>query len=132
MSGEAQRGGGTGFLVLVILIVVVGGGVFLWRTQAKEMGVLADELAALKLSAKELSMRSEALIGDRANLKIERNKLKARVTKLEGRGAETEAALEKALADLERTRQERDDYQGKALDLGRRLEDALSELAKGK
>ena len=130
MSSEEKRGGGPMLPFVIVLVFAVGGGVFLWRLQSKEMEVLADDLAALKLSAKELSMRSEALIGDRANLRIERNKLRDRVTKLEERSAETEAALIQTRGDLERTRRERDEYQGKKLDLEKRLEDALSELAK--
>ena len=129
MSGDEKRRGGL-VSVLAVAVICLLGAFLLYRRHNAELDEFRDELASLKVDAKSLSMRHEALIGDRANLRIERNKLRDRVTKLEDRSAESEAALTQTRADLERTRRERDDCQAKKLDLSRRLEDALTELAK--
>ena len=131
MSSEGKRGL-PAIALLAGAVVFFGGAFFLYQKQKAEFGEFRQELSELKVDARELGMRSEALIGDLANLRVERNVLREKLAQLETRSAETDAALSQALADLERTRRERDEHQAKRLMLERRLEDALVELSKGK
>jgi len=88
-----------------------------------------DEVASLRHEAKVLDMKAEALLGDLANLRVERNVLREKLTNLETRSAETTAALTKAVGDLAAVRKERDEHLAKRLDLSRRMDDALSLIA---
>jgi septal ring factor EnvC (AmiA/AmiB activator) len=115
-------------LLLGILVVALGAGAILYLNRAKNRGV-REEVAELRHEAKVLDMKAEALIGELANLRVERNVLRENLADLQTRNGETAAALAKALADLAAVRKERDEHLAKRLDLDRRLEDALSLIA---
>jgi len=126
--GTSTRGSAGTLVLLGILVIAFGAAGIFYLSQAKSRGV-RDEVASLRHDAKVLDMKAEALIGDLANLRVERNVLREKLTDLKTRSGETTAALTKAEADLVAVRKERDEHLAKRLDLSRRLDDALSLIA---
>ena len=124
-----MRGNSSTLLLLGVLVIALGAGAMLYFKRGSVRRE-SNEVAELRHAAKVLDMKAEALAGELANLRVERNVLREKFTDLETRSAETSAALAKAREDLARVRKERDEHLAKRLDTARRLEDALSLIAK--
>ena len=78
----STRGNAGTLLLLGILAIALGAGAILYMSRAKDRDV-RDEVASLRHDAKVLDMKAEALLGDLANLRVERNVLREKLTGLE-------------------------------------------------
>jgi septal ring factor EnvC (AmiA/AmiB activator) len=128
MSGKSSGLAGT--ILMLALLVAVAGGAWLYLAQAKEIDEVRDRVEIVTGEARELSARTDEIIGDMANLRIERNKLRESLATLERKHAEANDRLAAMEADLLRVRSERDEHLAKRLDAERRLADALKQISK--
>jgi septal ring factor EnvC (AmiA/AmiB activator) len=125
MSGKSFFG----TILILLLLAAVAVGCWLYLEQAKEIAAVRDEVETLEREARELSARTDEIVGDLANLRVERNKLRETLSTLERRHGESTALLAAMENDLKRVRTERDEHLAKRLDAEQRLTDALEQLS---